>query len=433
MDVLKILSANPRSRPKPFTFRPPKENRLVRSICLSMVLPARIRSQLKVTDIEVEGDGLARLRALQGSRCLLMPSHSGGHEPLIVMQLSRQLGMDFNYLAAMEAFETSWLTGWAMQRMGAYSIIRGTADRASFQMTRRILAEGKRWLVIFPEGQTVWQNDTVIPFQEGVTQLAFKAYEDAVKREEEASLHCVPIAIKYQYLKDMTPEIDASLTRLEDRALAGLGHERGDIPERIRRVSEAVLTANEKKHGVTPSEGADFNARMQAMKEFVVSRIEIQLGVEPLPNEALLDRVRRAFNSVDRIVQEDGATTAYESMLIRERQATANRLYDDLWRVLQFIAIYADYLRERMTVERIMDVLCLLEMEVLGERRMWGPRKACIRVGEPEDLKSHAAEYRADKRGTVSRVTLSLEDSVRDMLADMSSKEVLAGYAGDPA
>ncbi len=80
-----------------------------------------------------------------------------------------------------------------------------------------------------------------------------------------------------------------------------------------------------------------------------------------------------------------------------------------------------------------MDVLCLLEMEVLGERRMWGPRKACIRVGEPEDLKSHAAEYRADKRGTVSRVTLSLEDSVRDMLADMSSKEVLAGYAGDPA
>ena len=427
MDVFKILSANPRSRPKPFTFRPPKENRLVRAICRSTVLPARIRSQLKVTEIEVQGDGLNRLRALQGNRCLLMPSHSGGHEPLLVMQMSRQLGVDFNYLAAMEAFETSWLTGWVMQRMGAYSIIRGTADRASFQMTRRILSEGKRWLVIFPEGQTVWQNDTVIPFQEGVTQLAFKAYEDSAKQDASASLYCVPIAIKYQYLKDMTPEIDASLTRLEDRVLAGKERAPGDIPERIRRVSEAVLIANEKKHSVVPPEGADFNTRIQAMKEFVVSRIEIQLGVEPLPSEALLDRVRRAFNSVDRIVQQDGATTAYENMLVRERRATAGRLYDDLWRVLQFIAIYADYIRERMTVERIMDVLCLLEMEVLGERRMWGPRKACIRVGDPVDLKTHAEAYYADKRSEVSRVTLDLEESVRGMLAAMSSNKVLAG------
>ena len=59
--------------------------------------------------------------------------------------------------------------------------------RHSFQKTRQILAEGNRWLVIFPEGQTVWQNDTVMPFQPGVVQLAFKACETVFeKRPAEA-------------------------------------------------------------------------------------------------------------------------------------------------------------------------------------------------------------------------------------------------------
>ena len=70
-------------------------------------------------------------------------------------------------------------------------------------MTRQLLAEGKRWLVIFPEGHAIWQNSILAPFQQGVIQLAFKAYEDATAADANAHLFCVPIAIKYIYLKDM--------------------------------------------------------------------------------------------------------------------------------------------------------------------------------------------------------------------------------------
>jgi hypothetical protein len=79
-----------------------------------------------------------------------------------------------------------------------------------------------------------------------------------------------------------------------------------------------------------------------------------------------------------------------------------------------------------MTIERFMDVLCLLEMEVFGERRMWGPRRAMVQVGQPVNLRDHLSAYKTDKRDVVQHVTLSVESQVRQMLktlADRSERE----------
>ena len=415
MDPTKLVESDPRARPKPFTFRPPKRNRLVIAL-VKMRLRRTIRRKLKVTEIDVSQDDLEKLRKLKGKRCLLTPSHSGGFEPHIIMYLSKLLGDDYNYMAAMEAFEQSVVTGWIMQRIGAYSIIRGTADRPSFQITRQLLASGKRWLVIFPEGQTVWQNSTVIPFQQGVIQLAFKAYEDAAKSEDDPSLFCIPIAVKYVYLEDMHDEIDASLARLESKLFASEDLEPLPRYERLRRVGEAVLAANEKMHHVTPDAASIMDDRIQKMKECIVSGLEQQLELTPPEGRMLLDRVRALFNTVDRIVHEEPDASDYERQLALERQQAIRSLYDDLWRVLQFVAIYDGYVSESMTVDRFLDVLCLLEMEVFKERRMWGPRKARVKVGDPVDLKNHHAAYTTDRRGAVQDVTLALESSVGQML-----------------
>ncbi len=417
------LKYDPRSRPKPHSFRPPKRNPLVISIC-KRIISAQLRTKLKVTDVDIGDDDLNTLRGLLGKRCLLLPSHSGGFEPYVILYLSELLKTDFNYLAAMEAFEQSPFMGWVMPRLGAYSIIRGAPDRPSFQMTKKLLVEAKRWLVIFPEGQTVWQNDTVMPFQQGVTQIAFKALEEATGTDGDASLFCVPIAIKYAYLENMDREIDASLARLESQLFAEDDVPPQDSYDRLHRISLALLKANERKHGVSPEEDAGFDNRIQQMKTRVVSQIEQKLGVTPRHDQVLLDRIRTLFNTVDRITQEEPGPRPYEQKLMRERQQEAHDLYNDLWRVLQFIAIYGDYVTEFTTVERFMDVLCLLEMEVFGERRMWGPRQALFKVGAPVDLKDHLEAYRANKRNEVRDVTLALENSVRVMLEGLGGKKV---------
>lgn len=367
---------------------------------------------------------MERLRALKGKRVLLMPSHSGGLEPYIIVRLSEMLDDDYHYLAAAETFETSWLFAWVMQRMGVYSIIRGAADRPSFQMTRKILTEGKKWLVIFPEGQTVWQNDTVIPFQHGVTQLAFKAYEQLAKESPGSSLYCLPMSIKYVFTESVEDQMRESMRRLETQLLAGDYAPPEDPVARLRNISVAILSANEKRHNITPDAGADLNTRIQAMKEAMVSRLERQLDVAPKTGQDLLDRIRTLFNALDRITMDDPDASNYGRKLLDEQKRLARDMYDELWRVLQFIAIYADYVRENSTVERFMDVLCILEMEVFGERRIAGPRKACVRVGEPVDLKDEFAAYREDKRAATEALTLRLENTVRSMLEELNSKSI---------
>ena len=66
-----------------------------------------------------------------------------------------------------------------------------------------------------------------------------------------------------------------------------------------------------------------------------------------------------------------------------------------------------------------MDVLGLLEREVFGRIRFWGPRKAIIKIGEPLNLASYFPRYKADKRGAIQEVTTSLESSVRQMQAEL--------------
>jgi 1-acyl-sn-glycerol-3-phosphate acyltransferase len=381
----------------------------------------KIRRKLKVVDIEISADDLDALRRLRGKRCLLMPSHSGGFEPYLIVYLSKLLRDDYYYLAAIEAFQRHPIIGWIMQHMGAYSIIRGAADRPSFQTTRKILAEGKHWLVVFPEGQTVWQNDTVIPFQEGITQLAFKALEDAGSVREDSDLACIPMAIKYVYLNNMESDVEESLRRLESQLFKEPVPDVASSYDRIRRIGEAVLAANEQRHGIQPDADAQLNSRIQCIKEAIVREIEQQLGIVPRANMQLLDRIRGCFNAVDRIVSADASETPYRQKLADEHSHAMAALYDDLWRVLQFVAIYDGYVGELLTVERFMDVLCLLEMEVFNERRIWGPRKAIIKVGEPISLRDHLDTYRAGKREAVQAVSMAVESSVRSMLEHLST------------
>lgn len=410
-----------KARPQPFTFYPPKTNRFVVWL-VQLRIRASIRRKLRVTSIAISDHDLQQLRRLKGERCLVTPSHSGGFEPHIIMYLSKLLGERFNFVAAMELFRQSILNRFLMPRMGVYSIIRGAVDRPSFSMTRKLLAEGKRWLVIFPEGETVWQNGVVIPFQQGVFQLAFKAFEDATGENPQSDLHCIPIAIKYVYLQDMRREIAASLERLEAKLALQNDDPDRSLYQRLRRVADAVVAANEKAHGFQSPPESDLDTRAQALKRHAVEQMEQQLGLKSSARMMLMDRIRNLFNTVDRIVYEETTGSEYEKQLASERQQSVRDHYDDLWRLLRFVTLHDGYVKESMTTERFLDVLCLMEMEVCGERKIWGPRKAHLKVGQPINLKDHAAAYAADRRGTVNAVTALLETSVREMLDSLESE-----------
>ena len=245
------------------------------------------------------------------------------------------------------------------------------------------------------------------------------ACEDLAKRGEALPLYFVPMAIKFVYLRDMDPTIDRSLQKLE-RKLVGPNPRPLSLYDRLRRVGEAVLSAIEKKYNVLPGKDADLNQRVQFMKELIVSRIETELGVSPRPEQPLLDRIRFLLNMVDRIVFSDIGSSDYEQQLNERRQKQAQGLYENLRQVLRFIVVHDGYVRESPTAERFLDLLGMLEWEVFERRPSWGPRKATVKIGEPLNVAAHIPRYRADKRGALQEVTMSLESSVRRMLAELN-------------
>src|SRR6185295_7236020 len=101
-----------------------------------------------------------------------------------------------------------------LQGVGGYSILRARRDRASMQMTQKLLAQGER-ILIFPEGQTYGLNDILIPFQQGVVQMGFWAVEEMEKQGIDRPVLIAPLAIKYVYTRPMEGQIRASLERLE--------------------------------------------------------------------------------------------------------------------------------------------------------------------------------------------------------------------------
>jgi 1-acyl-sn-glycerol-3-phosphate acyltransferase len=432
-----------------FGFRPPRLSRPVVRLAHTLT-PAVARRLWRIEGMEFDPDGLEALRALKGQRVVLCPNHPTGLDPLVLFRLSSLLGEDFSYLACQEAFANP-LKGWLMQRVGCYSIIRGTADRDSFRMSRELLAAGERWVVMFPEGEACGQNDIVMPFQEGIAQMAFWALEDLAKKGESPRtdavrprtdavrppLYLVPVALKYAYKRDMRPEFDRVLARLE-RKLEVAAPSRDLDPrvlyERLRHIGEAVLVAIEKKQGLRPAKDASLDDRVQQVKEHLVSRVAASLGVKLRSGQPLLDRVRTLFNAADRLVHDEPAGSDYERELHRRRQEEVRPLYDDLARVLRFIATYDGYVRETMTAERFAEVLVRLEWEVSGKEDWLAPREVSVKLGEPLNVAEHWEAYRQDKRNVVTGVTMQLEGSVRLLLGSMSGGAGLlaAEEAGRP-
>lgn len=404
---------------KPFTFRSPKTSSFL-IWSAKLILPLILRLAPKVFEVEVQEKDLRRLKELKGHRVILTPSHSGGLEPFVVFHLSKLLGEELNFLAAKETFESLSVAGWLIQRLGVYSIVQGVPDRSSFRMTKQLLVGGKRWLVIFPEGHTCWQNDIVMPFQQGVAQLGFRAYEELDKQGELPPLYCVPIAIKYIYLRDMRNEIESSLHLLENKLFAPSISKHLNLYDRLRRLGEAILGANERKFHVPPRKDADLNERIQHIKELIVSRVSKSLGVSSLPEQPLHERIRHLLNTIEQIVYSEPGSPDYVKQLLQKQQQELQVLYDDLYQVLHFVALYEGYVGEKLTPERFLDVLGLFELEVFGRGRIWGPRKALVRLGEPLDLKTFYLKYQTDKRGTLRDVTTSLESSVAQMLTELS-------------
>jgi 1-acyl-sn-glycerol-3-phosphate acyltransferase len=398
-------------------FRPPLDNPFIIRVA-QIVAPWVARLWRQVVAIDIPKEDLSRLRALQDQRFLLCSNHPTLGDPVVIIELSRRLGMRFNGMAAREMFIGP--AGWLFQRMGGYSVRRGAPDREAIRTTRRLLAEEDRKVVVFPEGVTYEHNDLLLPFQSGVIQIGFWVLEDLEKLGKEVRLPMVPVAIKYLLIGDARPAIARRLAALE-RALGLPEALAGNLYQRLRVVGERVLVRMEREFGLSPSPDTPLADRIAAAKEHVLSHVTQELDAHPPPGAAPAERMHFLDNAMAAYLAEYAQSDVeYERRLHRRRLEIAAPLAADLRRLHNFLAVSDGYVAAGMTEERFLEVLARLEVEVLGRQERRLPSRALLRVGETLALGEFFPEYRQNKRAAVAAATEALQCRVGELLQPLS-------------
>lgn len=408
-------------------FRPPLDSpALIRFV--KLVMPLYMRLALHDTRVVPVDGAIERFKKVQGKRALVCPNHSNRHDPQTMYAFSKIIGEDFNFIAAREVFDwDNGLNGWWLQRLGCYSVVRGAADRESFKTTKRLLCEGKKKLVLFPEGEISRQNDTLMPLESGAAQMTFWALDEMAKQHKDQPLPdipIIPVALKYTYAKDIRHSLHHCLRELEARLSIKSSGDESHLYPRLRTVAETLLSTLEKEYAFKPKDSS-LNSRVGELRSHILQNVARQLGCEIPVNGRQLETVRVLRNKLDDIIYEDESNGSdYQKQIHDEKTATLKGLNKDLDRVVNFIAIYDGYLSERLTQERFSDILDRLETEIMREREpsFRGARRVLLDVGEPINITPLYSSYKTDKRATIAKVTEQLFGEIGRMLQKLESE-----------
>ena len=399
-------------------FRGPLDNPFIIGIARAF-LPQILKIRMKDAEVRILGDGLERLKALKGKRTMICPNHSHRHDPEVMFALSCMAQEEFNFIAAREVFDwNNGKNGWFLQRMGVYSVVRGAVDRESFKTTKRLLVEGKKKLVLFPEGEISRQNDVLLPLESGAAQLSFMALDELHKKQPEEPLYILPVALKYTYKHDTSPILSSLMTKIEEKL--GLKHEKEDsLYKRVRTAAEVVLKTLEDEYDRKAPPDADMNTRINDLRAHILRTMADVLHVSLPTTASHLDCVRILRNTLDDFIYADDENLPpYQKKIHDEKEVKIKSFYRDLDRVVCFIAIYDGYLSPPATQERLINVLELIETEVFGESKIKGPRLVLITVGQPINLLEYYADYKKTKRPIIENVASQVSTQLHSMLTE---------------
>jgi 1-acyl-sn-glycerol-3-phosphate acyltransferase len=405
-------------RPNTLDFKPPLPNPLVQKI-FTWLLPFINGRVLNGLRVEIDAASLERLNAIRGQRCLLLPNHPSEWDPCVMFEMGRRLKENFFFVAAREVFDYSYgLRGWFFQRLGVYSLVRGSNDRKSLKTSMDILAQNKGRLVIFVEGEISNQNESLLPLETGVVQLALMALNDCYKQggknlEQVPSLYVCPVAIRYVYDSDGLEEaIDEAVNRLE--LAVDVTEKANSRHDRLKALSKAMLVGAAAQFGYDLNPEFSTVANMVGLSDFMLTKLEQIINLPPEATLSHLDRIRRIRNTVDKILgqpQEDGSS-AYQKRLFEHQKAVLKHFYQDLDRAVNFVAIYDGYLHPDMDAARYVQLLRRLEKEVFGHFILAHPRTGHVRVMPPIDLKHWFSAFLEDKHATAQNIAQEVERQI---------------------
>jgi hypothetical protein len=387
-------------------FWPPRPSFLWGRV-LDRVRPFYARRVWGVTEVAVDAPERAFKRFGPHDGVLLAPNHSHEGDAHAMLELARRVKRRFHFMVAWHAFcANNGFNGWLLQRMGCFSVDRVGTDRRSVRQATELLAGGES-LVLFPEGEIHHLNDRLMPLLDGGAFIASKAQKLLAEKHPEARVWILPVALRYEFVEDVTARMEAEMKGLEARLFWWKPKPGAPLYERVIRFGEMLLTIKEKeKLGRSRENDGDLPARIGHLIDCLLAPHEQRhLGKSPSAETVSL----RAKVLRRRLLELGTAEQADEETCRRALDGL-----DDVQLALQLCSYPGDYVAENPSPERLAETIEKFREDVYGARRPIGRRRARVILGEPIDMKRECASGRT--RAVVTAVTDRLEDTIRQLL-----------------
>ena len=351
-----------------------------------------------------------------GDSVILVPNHSRTADPMVMGHVAREARCLVYAMASWHLFNQSRLYAWAIRAMGGFSVNRERIDKQAIDTAIDVLVEGKRPLILFPEGTTSRTNDLILPFLDGVAVIA----RSAAKRREKKGLGrvvMIPMGIKYVFQGNIEKSCLPVIRKLEQR-ITWQTQDSLPLVQRIRKLAIGMLSIKEIEHFNESRVGA-VEERQKNLIERLMSPLEQKwLGIEPGKTCDIVGVVARVKNVRTKILPY-----MIENNLSKTESEQCWRDLANTYLAQQISCYPNNYMDEFPTVDRIRETVERLEEDVTDVASLHTPLHAIIHIDEPIEISGKR------ERGTARDPLMpELENRIQAILDQLKSESPM--YSG---
>jgi len=391
-----------------YRFVPPHRGTFWHHVFMWLLKPYLWRAQGVAA---VECLHLERLRQSldAGHGVMLTPNHSRPSDPMVLMQLARQLGRPINIMASWHLFKQARFQAWALRRLGVFSVYREGLDREALKCAMQILVEARRPLVIFPEGLISRSNDKLNNLMDGVALMARGAARQRAAAPVPGRVVVHPVAIRYFFEGDLAAVLTPVLEEIE-RRLSWRPQRALPLEARILKIGDTLLALKEVEYLGAPQRCA-FGERLLRL---------IDALLVPLEKEWL--KGRRAEGTVERVklLRTAILPDLVAGELPEAEQARRWRQLEDVYLAQQLHNYPANYFSPAPTPERLLETVERFEEDLTDNVRIHRPIRAVVAIGEAIEV-SVTREKSVEGDPLMAEIRRQLETMLEELTSQRRS------------
>lgn len=400
-------------------FKPPKPNAAILAFC-RWIYPLFMRYSARLS-IHFNSKSLALLQSLTKRRVVFIFNHPDRLDPLVLGALDQNLRHPFYCIVAREVFDWNrGLRGFLFQRVGCYSVNRGTTDLQSIRTTNKILHERNAKLIVFPEGKITCDNSNVHELQRSFMHILLAVQSELTSKHEEEPIVLVPVATRYE----LETDLESSLHQLKaiERKLKIQTDVHADVYTRIDKALESAVNQLAEVYGLGSQLNLPTVRKMELLTNHICQRISTYLNAESHACDAHDCHLYHIRAIVSQKIDDIKAASAYQQSVCSGLQTIYKQFLLDLDRVERLLICHGNLERPRTPIQacRTAD---FLEYELFGKMTAKGQQRAWLNIGQPVELSSYLELYSQSRSAAVEKLTLDARHQLQEALDDTMPKQ----------